>query len=154
MRARHSPRQPCFIALLLSLSILQPLSASSSFPRRGISASSQNKASNYRADLRKLPPAVACCLPSFADFISIVSRTINTVCTMCCLMEATTVTSRYLVLSNTNFCAVSKQETCEPPHFVDWAVWEHGCVHERNVCIDQVSGTLAGLTCLFASANA
>lgn len=34
--------------------------------------------------------------------------------------------------------AVSKQETCEKPHFVDWAVWEHGCVHERNVCLDQV----------------
>lgn len=34
--------------------------------------------------------------------------------------------------------AVSKQETCEKPNFVDWAVWEHGCVHERNVCLDQV----------------
>ncbi|KAL3136014.1 hypothetical protein ABBQ32_007051 [Trebouxia sp. C0010 RCD-2024] len=32
---------------------------------------------------------------------------------------------------------VSRQETCEKPHFVDWAVWEHGCVHERNVCLDQ-----------------
>lgn len=37
-----------------------------------------------------------------------------------------------------NWHAVSKQETCEKPHFVDWAVWEHGCVHERNVCLDQV----------------
>ncbi len=37
--------------------------------------------------------------------------------------------------------AVANQETCEQPHFVDWALWEHGCVAERNVCIDQVSTT-------------
>jgi len=37
--------------------------------------------------------------------------------------------------------AVANQETCEQPHFVDWALWEHGCLAERNVCIDQVSTT-------------
>lgn len=37
--------------------------------------------------------------------------------------------------------AVANQETCEQPHFVDWALWEHGCVAERNVCIDQVGTT-------------
>ena len=36
-------------------------------------------------------------------------------------------------------CAVANQETCEQPHFVDWALWEHGCAYERNVCLDQVN---------------
>lgn len=35
--------------------------------------------------------------------------------------------------------AVKQQKTCQQPHFVDWAIWEHGCVMEKNVCFDQVS---------------
>lgn len=39
--------------------------------------------------------------------------------------------------SSPRAAVVANQETCEQPHFVDWALWEHGCVAERNVCIDQ-----------------
>ena len=44
--------------------------------------------------------------------------------------------------------AVKQQKTCQQPHFVDWAIWEHGCVMEKSVCFDQVSkhNTSHGIT--------
>lgn len=42
--------------------------------------------------------------------------------------------------------AVKQQKTCQTPRFVDWAIWEHGCVMEKNVCFDQVCERYCCLT--------
>lgn len=57
------------------------------------------------------------------------------------------------MLMHCTLSAVSKQETCDKPHFVDWAVWEHGCVHERNVCLDQVRAVADGMLPLLTTMN-